>query len=137
MLRRQPSHSFGLGIRLPDARQVVAAQKLRQDLGVDLVRLDLRLGDRLGPERIPDDEAGDVRPQDGDDRPRIRRGLERNMIGRLENLRREGFQARPHARDLPARQLLPRGVEHAVLDEPLMDVQADVTCHSQTSFRMV
>src|ERR1700735_5586859 len=53
----QAAELLGGLVGLPDRGQVVAAQELGEDLGVDLVGLDLGLGDGASLERVADDDA--------------------------------------------------------------------------------
>ena len=70
----------------PDAGQVVAAQELRQDEGVDLVGLDVGLGDRFGLHRIGDDDLGDPRLDQPDERPGVAGDLDGELVGGKEML---------------------------------------------------
>ena len=81
----------GRGIRTPHRRQIVRGQQLSQNLGVDLVGLDLRLGDRPGLGRVghhhPPCSAGQHRR----DRPGVPGRLQRDLIARSQ-----AFGERPH-----------------------------------------
>ena len=61
----------------PHRRQVVGGQQLREHGGVDLVGLDLRLGDRAGLLRIGDHHPRDPPLQQLGDRVRVTRRLDR------------------------------------------------------------
>jgi len=68
----------------PHPGQVVGGQQLREDLRVDLVGLDLRLGDRPGLLRVAHHNAGDMALQQPHDRVRIASRLQRDLVGRRE-----------------------------------------------------
>jgi hypothetical protein len=59
----------------PHRRQIVGRQQLREDLGIDLVGLDLRLGDRARLLRVRHNHARDARRDQPRDRVRVARGL--------------------------------------------------------------
>lgn len=52
--RHQPAPAFGLRVRRPDLRQVPRRLQPGERSGIDLVRLDVSLGDRLHLQRIGD-----------------------------------------------------------------------------------
>jgi hypothetical protein len=54
---------------LPHGWQEIAAQELRKNLGIDLIRLDLGFDDRLDLKRIAREDRGHEGPQDLDHRP--------------------------------------------------------------------
>jgi hypothetical protein len=68
----------------PHRRQIVRGQQLRQHLGVNLVGLDLRLGDRAGLLRIGHHHPRHMRLEQPDDRLRVARRLDRDLILRPE-----------------------------------------------------
>jgi len=64
----------------PGLRQEVRGQQLGQDAGVDLVGLDLRLGDGPGLARVRHHHPSDQRPQHRGDGVAVRRGLQHDLI---------------------------------------------------------
>ena len=76
------SQRVGLVVGQPHARQVVGGQQLGEHLGVDLVGLDLRLGDRPGLRRVGDHHARHPTLQQPRDRVRVAGRLQRHLIGR-------------------------------------------------------
>lgn len=76
----QPPHVLRGGIRFPNHRQLVAAQELRQHDGVQLVRLDLRLGDGPRLERVAHHHTPDVRTEQLDHTPGVGRGFQHHLI---------------------------------------------------------
>ncbi len=70
----------------PHRRQVVRGQQLGEDRSVDLVGLDLRLRDRACLHRVRHDHTRDARLDHADDRVRVARRLNRNLILRPKAL---------------------------------------------------
>ena len=66
----------------PHRRQIVGREQLREDRRVDLVGLDLRLGDRAGLHRVRDHHPRDPRADQLHDRVRVARRLDRDLIRR-------------------------------------------------------
>jgi hypothetical protein len=71
-------------VGLPHARQKVAAQQLGQHVGIDLVGLDLGLGDGFGLHWIADHDLGHARPQRLDHRPGVGGRLQNDPVGRQQ-----------------------------------------------------
>ncbi len=71
-------------IRKPHSRQVVGRQQLGEHDGVDLVGLDLRLGNRARLLRIGDHHPRDPPLQQLGDRVRVARRLQRHLVGRRQ-----------------------------------------------------
>lgn len=71
-------------VRDPSLGQEVRGQQLGQDPSVDLVGLDLRLGDRSGLARVRHHNTGNERAQHRRDRIAVRRRLQRNLVVALE-----------------------------------------------------
>jgi hypothetical protein len=67
-------------VRQPHRRQKVRREQLRQDPGIDLVGLDLRLRDRPGLRRIRHHHPTHDRGQQGGDRVTVAGGLQRHLI---------------------------------------------------------
>ncbi len=67
--------------RYPDARQVIAAQQVGEDPGIDLVGLDVGLGDRLGFDWVGDHDVGDVGPDQSDERPGVAGDFDGEVVG--------------------------------------------------------
>jgi len=119
------------GGRQLDLRQEVHPQQLRQDVSIDLVGLDPRVGDGLELRGIRDDDAIDVAAQDLDDRPAVEGRLEDDLVIALETPA-EGFDGLRIAADseVPAR-LAVLG-ERTDLEEVLVYVES-VEHHSLRS----
>jgi hypothetical protein len=79
-----PAQGVGLVVGQPHAGQVVGRQQLREDLGVDLVGLDLGLGDRARLGRIRDHHARHPSLQQPRDRVRVAGRLQRHLVLRPE-----------------------------------------------------
>ena len=129
---RQVPQPLGDAVRLPDLGEEVAPQEVRQDLGVDLVGLHLRLGDGPGLQRIADDDRRDEGAQDVGDGPGAGRRLDGQLVGRLEVIPGEGLERLPLADDGVPGEDLPRPVEDADLERALVEVEADES-HGGTS----
>ena len=71
-------------VRKPHAWQVVRGQQLGEHRGVDLVGLDLRLGDRPSLLRVGDHYPRDTRLEQLGDRVRVARRLQRDLVSRRE-----------------------------------------------------
>ena len=98
--RDLPAQRLRVLISDPHRREIVRRQQLRQDLGVDLVGLDLRLGDRPRLLRIGHDHPRDMRLDQPDDRVRVARRLDRDLVLRAEAVG-EDPQRLVTQRDLP------------------------------------
>ena len=79
-LSRALAHAARFRIGDPDAGKEVHAEKLSEDLGVDLVGLDFGLSDHLGAERITDDDFFDEGSEDGGDGPGVGGGFQSDAI---------------------------------------------------------
>jgi hypothetical protein len=78
--RHQAAPALGLGIGQPHLGQEAGRVQRRQDAGVDLVGLDVGVGDRLHLQRIGHDDAGHVGAQHAHHRHRIAGGLEYHLV---------------------------------------------------------
>jgi hypothetical protein len=136
-MRDQGAEYPGLVIRLPHVGKVVAAQQLREYLGVDLVRLDFGLGNRFGFEWITDDDRRDERSQDLDDWPRVGRSFEGNPVRLFQSLARESLQRLALAIGATAIQHLTLAVENTYLDESLVDIKSGISDHDRISYDQV
>ena len=72
----------------PHRRQVVRGQQLAEHRGVDLVGLDLRLGDRPGLHRVRHHHPRHPRLDQAHDRVRVARRLDRDLVRRAAGCRR-------------------------------------------------
>jgi hypothetical protein len=79
-----PTEGPGRRIRLPDRRQVVRGEELGEGRRVDRVGLHLGVRDGPRPERVRHDDPAGVALEELDDRPRVRRRLEDDLVGRSE-----------------------------------------------------
>ena len=104
-------------IGLPDVRKILAAQEWSQHFGIDLIRLYLRLRDRLRLEWIPHHELPDLRTYDVHDRPSIGRGIQSHTIRLPQFLCRKPYQFITMTIDSTTEQNLPPAVDHAHLQE--------------------
>jgi hypothetical protein len=68
------------GVEAAHRRQVVTGQQLSEHARVDLVGLDLRLGDHSNLARMREDDPCDMRFEDPRDRQCVARRLQRNLI---------------------------------------------------------
>ena len=59
--RHQTTQALGVGVGQPNLRQEVRRPQRRQHAGVDLVGLDVRMGDRLHLQRVGHDHSRDIR----------------------------------------------------------------------------
>ena len=91
-----PQHP-GAVVGDPRPGQEVGREQLREDPGVDLVGLHLRLRDRPRLARVRDDHAAHQRSQHRRDRVRVRRRLERDLVVRAKPGRPRAQLLRPHA----------------------------------------
>jgi hypothetical protein len=121
-----PQHPDAL-VRQPGTRQEVRGQQLREDARIDLVRLDLRLGDRPGLERVGDHHAGHVWFEHHRDRLGVAGGLQRNLVVRQQT------RGELPQRLQPARHPASIGdepvVHHRDLREVPMHIQSDEPSH--------
>jgi hypothetical protein len=116
---------LGVLVGDPHRRQIVRGQKFGQHGGVDLVGLDLRLSDRPGLHRIGHDHPRHVRFDHADDRMRVARRLDRDLI-----LRTQPFGEDPQR--LVTQRDLPRLADQTVfpdrdLRELAVDIQTDAS----------
>jgi hypothetical protein len=81
------SQRVSLIVGQPHRRQEARRQQLREHLRVDLVGLDLRLGDRARLGRVRDNHLGHVTLQQPGDRVRVARRLQRDLVTRRQALR--------------------------------------------------
>ena len=118
----------GRWIGLPDLRDVVRGEQLGERPGVDLVGLDLGLGDGPGPERVGHHDPARVGRQDVGDRPGVPRRLEDHLVvgpeGRRERLQRVAPDLEPAERAGPARL-----VDERDLAGMAAEVETDRACH--------
>ena len=115
--------------RRPTPRQVVGGQQLREHLGVDLVGLDLRLGDR--PRLLRVGRPPPARPGPASslhDRVRVAGRLQRDLVARRQAVGEDPQRLR-RRRDLPGladQAVLP----DRDLRELAMHIESDSTCAS-------
>ena len=76
----QPTQPFGPIIRHPDLGQEAAGLKLCQDASIDLVCLDAGMRDRLHLHRIGNNDAGNEGRQHPDNRHRVARCLNDDLV---------------------------------------------------------
>ena len=118
-----PAQRLGGLVGDPHRRQIVRREQLREDRRVDLVGLDLRLGDRPRLLRVRDHHPRDARRDQPHDRVRVARRLDRDLILGPEAVR-EHPQRLGVSRDLPGlahHAVLP----HRDLRELAMHIQSD------------
>jgi hypothetical protein len=122
----------GLIVGQPHARQVVGGQQLRQNLGVDLVRLDLRLGDRARLGRVGHHDARHTRFEQPRDRVRVAGRLQRDLVARRQTVgeQPQRLRRRLDLSDLPD----DAGLPDRDLRELAMHIKPDAsTRHHHTS----
>jgi len=118
----------GLLVGHPNTGQEVGPQQLGQHPGVDLVGLDLGLGNGLRLHRIGDDHFGHEWPQDVDHGPGVGAGLQRHMVGFAKVSPRErGQGVAIEVVETAAEDYLTGVVEDAGFDHPLVDIESYVT----------
>ena len=110
----------------PNAGQIIAAQELCQDEGVDLVGLDVGLGDRLGFDRVGDDDLGDARPDQPDERPGVTGDLDGEVISGEEVLGGEAFDRLGGNLEAAGLQRLSIMAENVKRGSRFMKIDADV-----------
>jgi hypothetical protein len=125
--RHQPPQSFGIGVRQPDLRQEVGGPQRRQHPGIDLVGLDVRVGDRLDLQRVGDDHPRHIGRQDMNHRHGIAGRLDDDLV-LLTKAATEPFQPGPGHADASSRTQFSLLPEHHLGKGP-MDVHADHTSH--------
>ncbi len=125
----------GLVVGQPARGQKAGGQQLGQHLGVDLVGLYLRLGDRPGLRRVRDDYARDVALEQPRDRVGVAGRLERDLVGGGEALGEEPelFRRRLDLSHRAHDPVLPDGD----LGELAVDVEPDAPSHAALLFQMV
>ena len=128
--RDTPTQHARLGVGHPDLRDEVGGEELSEGAGVDLVGLDLGVRDRLGPQRVGDDDATGALGQQIGDRPGVGGGLEHDLVVRAE-CAGEVPQRLRLGRDAQLALLLP--FEDRDLGEAAVDVEAD-GAHAGPSF---
>ena len=128
----QPPQRLQLLVRPPDAGQVTGRQELRQDAGIDLVRLHLGLGDRPRAQRVRDHDPRDVLLEQPRDRKRVPGRLDRDLV-RLGEALREQAQRLRRRRNLPARARN-AALQDRHLAELAMDIQTDRPHRPVTAF---
>jgi hypothetical protein len=129
----QAAEPLGAVVGLPDRGQVVATEELGEDLGVDLVGLDLGLGDGVGLERIADDDLGDEGAEDVDDGPGVGGGLQGEVVALAELGPGERLQLLSQAAGAAAVGDLALVIEGTDFDELLVEIEADVSTHCHAS----
>jgi hypothetical protein len=100
----------GAVIRQPHRRQKIGGEQLGQDASVDLVGLDLGLGDRPRLARVGHHDTSNERREQHRDRVAVPRRLERDLVIRSQ-------RARPLAQRLGRDSDLPLVSAQAVLDD--------------------
>ena len=129
-----PAQRLRVLVGHPHRRQVVSREQLREDRRVDLVGLDLRLGDRPRLHRVRDHHPRHPRGDQLHDRVRVTRRLDRDLIRRQQTVRE-------HPNRLGRRRDLPRLANHTVLphrdlSELAMHIQTDPAWHCSALLRV-
>ena len=115
-------------VGLPDLRQIITAQQLRQHFGVDLIGLDLRLSDGLGGQRIAGHHLGHEGAQEPRHGPGIRGRFQSDAILRREHRAREIEQLFAVEVFQPLfDEHFALGVDDADLQDAFVDIEADET----------
>jgi hypothetical protein len=127
-MRRRSARVWGVGH--PDRRDEVGGEQLGQRPGVDLVGLDLGVGDGFGPQGIGDHDRPRVDAKQVGDGPGVGGGLEHDLVVRAEGAG-EVPQRLRLGRDAQLALLLP--LEDGDLGEAAVDVEAD-GAHAGPSF---
>ena len=86
----------------PHRRDQIGGQEIGQDLGIDLVGLDLRMADRPHMPRMREHDLADMRLEDPRDRQRVTGRFEHDPVGRPETLG-EQLKRRRRGRHAPGR----------------------------------
>ena len=76
----QATEHLGCFIRLPDARQVVGCQQLRQNARIHFVGFDLRVGNGARPNGVRDDYPSGVLAQQRGNRERVDGRFQRDLV---------------------------------------------------------
>jgi hypothetical protein len=126
--RHQPPEAFGIGVGQPDLRQEIGRPQRRQHAGIDLVRLDVRVGDRLDLQRIGHDDARHMRRKHADHGHGITGRLDDDLV-LLAQATAETLQPRAGHADASGRTQRPVFPEHH-LCKGSVDVHANHTSHS-------
>jgi len=78
--RHEPPPAFGVSIGQPDLGQKVGGPQRRQNTGIDLVGLDVRMGDRLDLQRVGDDHPSDIWREHADHCHRVAGRLDDDLV---------------------------------------------------------
>ena len=78
--RHEPPPAFGVSIGQPDLGQKVGGPQRRQNTGIDLVGLDVRMGDRLDLQRVGDDHPSDIGREHADHCHRVAGRLDDDLV---------------------------------------------------------
>lgn len=117
-------------VRRPDLRQVADCMQARQRRRIDLVGLDMRMGDRLHLQRIGDHHTSDVGCKHAGDRHAVSRRLYDNLVRLLQKLSAKPFQGGSGHIDPsfgPGYTVLP---DHHLPEGP-MDIYGNDTSHAR------
>ena len=125
--RHQAAPALGLGIGQPDLGQEAGRMQRRQDTGVDLVGLDVGVGDRLHLQRIGHDHAGHVGAEHAHHRHRVAGRLEHDLVV-LGQAAAEALEPRAGHVDPTVPPQPPVLPEHHLGERP-MDVHTDHAPH--------
>jgi hypothetical protein len=102
--RQAPAHRADALIRRPHPIQLARPQQPRHSARVEAIALRPRLADAAVARR-DDDHPRDMRLEDPRDRPRIARHLQRDVVARVQALRKQFQRLRPRLD--PARRAQP------------------------------
>ncbi len=127
--RHQPAPHPGPLVSHPRLGQEIGREELREDAGVDLVGLDLRLSDRSGLARVRHHNPGHDVAQHHRDRIRVRRCLQGDLVAGLAELRCPLAQVLGTHPD-PALVAHQPVLDNGDLRERTMHIHPDMTHHS-------
>ena len=125
--RHQPPQAFGVGVWQPDLRQEIGRPQRCQHAGIDLVRLDVRVGDRLDLQRIGHDHPRHIRRKHAHHGHGVAGRLDDDLV-LLAKAAAETLQPGAGHGDAPGRTQLSLLPEHH-LRKRSVDVHADHTSH--------
>ena len=125
--RHQAAPAFGLGIRQPHLRQEPGRVQRCQDTGVDLIGLDVGVGNRLHLQRIGHDDACHMGAEHAHYRHRVAGGFEDHLVVRHQAAA-EALEPRTGHVDPTVPPQPPVLPEHHLGERP-MNVHTDHTPH--------